>query len=147
MVAGPAIAISALLLTHLGPHTSIGLLLASYLIFGIGFGVVNAPITNTAMSGMPREQAGVAGAIASMGRQIGASLGVAITGSLIAGSRTGFISASHAAWAVLTGCGVAVFLLGLGSTGAWARRTADHTRELLLDTTKEAADGTLAPVR
>jgi EmrB/QacA subfamily drug resistance transporter len=146
MIAGPAIAVSALLLTRLGPNTSIGLLIASYVIFGIGFGVVNAPITNTAMSGMPREQAGVAGAIASMGRQIGASLGVAITGSLVAGSRTGFISASHAAWAVLTGCGVAVFLLGVGSTGAWSRRTADHTRELLLDTPKEAADGTLAPV-
>jgi EmrB/QacA subfamily drug resistance transporter len=146
MIAGPAIAISALLLTRLGPNTSIGLLLVSYVIFGIGFGLVNAPITNTAVSGMPREQAGVAGAVASTSRQIGASLGVAITGSLIAGSRTGFISASHAAWAVITGCGVAVFLLGVGSTGAWAKHTADHTRELLLDTPKEASDGNLAPV-
>ena len=93
------------------------MLLASYVIFGIGFGLVNAPITNSAVSGMPKEQAGVAGAIASTSRQIGASLGVAITGSLIAGSRTGFISASHAAWAVITGCGVAVFLLGLVTTG------------------------------
>jgi EmrB/QacA subfamily drug resistance transporter len=146
MIAGPAIAVSALLLTRLGPHTSIWLLLASYLIFGIGFGLVNAPITNAAVSGMPREQAGVAGAIASTSRQVGASLGVAITGSLIAGSQTGFISASHAAWAVITGCGVAVFLLGVGSTGAWAKRTADHTRELLLDAPKEAPDDTLAPV-
>jgi EmrB/QacA subfamily drug resistance transporter len=146
MMAGPAIAISALLLTRLGPHTSIGLLLASYVIFGIGFGLVNAPITNSAVSGMPREQAGVAGAVASTSRQIGASLGVAITGSLIAGSRTGFIGGSHAAWAVITGCGVAVFLIGVVSTGTWARRTADHTRELLLDTPKEVTDGTLTPV-
>jgi EmrB/QacA subfamily drug resistance transporter len=146
MIAGPAIAISALLLTRLGPNTSIGLLMASYVIFGIGFGLVNAPITNAAVSGMPKEQAGVAGAVASTSRQIGASLGVAITGSLIAGSRTGFTSASHTAWAVLTGCGVAVFLLGVGSTGAWAKHTADHTRQLLLDTPREASDGTLAPV-
>ncbi len=146
LIAGPAIAISALLLTRLGPHTSIGLLLVSYVIFGIGFGLVNAPITNSAVSGMPKEQAGVAGAIASTSRQIGASLGVAITGSLIAGSQTGFISASHAAWGVITGCGVAVFLLGLVTTGTWAKRTAEDTRLLLLETPKEAADGTLAPV-
>ena len=36
---------------------------------------VNAPITNTAVSGMPREQAGVAAAVASTSRQVGASLG------------------------------------------------------------------------
>jgi EmrB/QacA subfamily drug resistance transporter len=146
LLAGPAMAISALLLTRLGPHTSIGLLMASYVLFGIGFGLVNAPITNAAVSGMPKEQAGVAGAVASTSRQIGTSLGVAITGSLIAGSRTGFVSASHAAWAVITGCGVAVLLLGVASTGTWAKHTADHTRELLLDPPKEVSDGTLAPV-
>ena len=40
-------------------------------IFGIGFGFVNAPITNAAVSGMPREQAGVAAAIATTSRQFG----------------------------------------------------------------------------
>jgi hypothetical protein len=115
-------------------------------IFGIGFGLVNAPITNSAVSGMPREQAGVAGAVASTSRQIGASLGVAITGSLIAGSQHGFVSASHAAWAVISGCGVAVLLLGIASTGAWAKRTAEDTRLLLLETPKEASDDTLARV-
>jgi hypothetical protein len=112
----------------------------------MGFGLVNAPITNSAVSGMPREQAGVAGAVASTSRQIGASLGVAITGSLIAGSQLGFVSASHAAWAVITGCGVAVLLLGLGSTGTWAKRTAEDTRLLLLENPREASDGALTPV-
>ena len=92
------------------------------------------------------KQAGVAGAIASTSRQIGASLGVAITGSLIAGSQTGFISGSHAAWAVITGCGVAVLLLGIGSTGTWAKQTAEVTRLLLLDNPKEVSDGTLTAV-
>ena len=39
------------------------------------FGFVNAPITNTAVSGMPRAQAGVAAAVASTSRQIGQTLG------------------------------------------------------------------------
>jgi hypothetical protein len=106
-------------------------LLLSYSVFGIGFGLVNAPISNTAVSGMPRERAGVAGAVASTGRQIGASLGVAISGSLVAGASTNFISASHAAWDVIAGCGVAVFLIGLISTGKWALGTAERTANKL----------------
>jgi MFS family permease len=56
---------------------------AAYVVFGIGFGFVNAPITNTAVSGMPRAQAGVAAAIASTSRQVGQTLGVAVVGSLV----------------------------------------------------------------
>ena len=55
-------------------------------VFGIGFGFVNAPITNAAVSGMPRAQAGVAAAIASTSRQIGQTLGVAVVGSLVSTS-------------------------------------------------------------
>ncbi len=51
--------------------TSAGYLIVSYLVFGIGMGMVNAPITNSAVSGMPREQAGVAAGIASASRQVG----------------------------------------------------------------------------
>jgi MFS family permease len=120
-------AAGALLLARLGLRASDTALLLSYSVFGIGFGLVNAPISNTAVSGMPRERAGVAGAVASTGRQIGASLGVAVTGSLVAGATTNFIAASHTAWDVIAGCGVAVFLLGVVSTGKWALRTAERT--------------------
>ena len=54
------------------------------MLFGIGFGMVNAPITNTAVSGMPRAQAGVAAAVASTSRQIGQTLGVAVIGAVLA---------------------------------------------------------------
>jgi EmrB/QacA subfamily drug resistance transporter len=127
ILAGPIMAAGALMLTRLSLHTSDFALLGAYLVFGIGFGLVNAPISNTAVSGMPRERAGVAGAVASTGRQIGASLGVAITGSLVAGTASNFISASHAAWDVVAGCGAAVFVLGVVSTGKWARDTATRT--------------------
>ena len=97
IVAGICMSGGALMLTRLTAQQSTGWLLASYVIFGIGFGVVNAPITNTAVSGMPRSQAGVAAAIASTSRQVGQSLGVAVVGSAVtsvmAGPlRTGFVS-------------------------------------------------------
>ena len=48
-----------------------GFLLADYALFGLAFGLVNAPISNTAVSGMPNSQAGVAASVASASRQTG----------------------------------------------------------------------------
>ncbi len=135
-LSGVIMTAGALLLARLSLHASDTALLLSYSVFGIGFGLVNAPISNTAVSGMPRERAGVAGAVASTGRQIGASLGVAIAGSIVAGT-TNFITASHAAWDVIAGCGVAVFLLGLLSTGSWALATAERTAGHLASESEE----------
>ncbi len=93
---------------------------------------------NTALSGMPAERAGVAGAIASTGRQFGAPLGVAIVGSIVARSTSGgFTTASHAAWAVIAAFGVIVLALGLGSTGRWALGTAERNGERLTHQTEE----------
>src|SRR5205807_5591150 len=86
--------------------------------------------TNTAVSGMPEEQAGVAAAVASTSRLIGMSLGVAIVGAIAvpavgaATAHAGFAAASHPGWWLLTGCGLGVVALGLISTSAWAMRTA-----------------------
>ena len=71
------------MLVGLSATTPFTWLFTAYVIFGIGFGFVNAPITNAAVSGMPRAQAGVAAAIASTSRQIGQTLGVAVVGSLV----------------------------------------------------------------
>jgi hypothetical protein len=63
------------MLVGLSATTPFTWLFTAYVVFGIGFGFVNAPITNTAVSGMPRAQAGVAAAIASTSRQIGSDPG------------------------------------------------------------------------
>jgi EmrB/QacA subfamily drug resistance transporter len=141
LLAGPPIAAAAFLLTRLTPHTPVTYLLVAYVLFGIGSGLVAPPITSTAVSGMPIEQAGVAGAVASTSRQVGSSLGVAVTGSIVAaGTGAGFTAASHAAWAVIAGCGVAVLLLGLLSTGGWALGTAQRNGERLARRPEEVPD-------
>ena len=144
IVSGPCIAIGGLMLTRLTATTSVAWLVGSYVIFGIGLGLVNAPITNTAVSGMPLSQAGVAAAIASTSRQVGQSLGVAIIGSAVvsalAGSvHSGFATASHAGWWIVAGCGVLVLALGLLTSGAWARGTARRNAELLMPETPKVA--------
>jgi predicted MFS family arabinose efflux permease len=136
VVAGAAMAIGALLLTRLANGTSLVYLLAAYAIFGVGLGIVNAPITNTAVSAMPRSQAALASAIASTSRQVGASLGVAIAGSLAnAGSESAhwpeFASATHVAFWGIAGLGAAIVALGLASTGARAKASAERVASWL----------------
>ncbi|MEU5256272.1 MFS transporter [Streptomyces longwoodensis] len=82
LLGSASIAAGALCLVGLTPHTSVLLLLAAYLFIGIGFGFANAPITNTAVNGLPPARAGVAGAITSTARQLGAALGIALAGGL-----------------------------------------------------------------
>lgn len=126
IASGVLIAVSMSLSIGLGAHTALWYLIIAYILFGTGAGLVSAPITNTALAGMPRDQAGVAGAIASTCRQAGAAIGVAVTGAIIAASSVGFVHASHAAWAALAGCGLAVALLGTISTGRWALGSAER---------------------
>ncbi len=137
MVAGAAITAGGLILTQLATHTAVVVLLAAYVLFGIGFGMVNAPITNSTVSGMPISQAGVASGVASTSRQIGSSLGVAIIGSAAVSALHGsfghgFAQASHAGWWILAGCGVAIFALGLLVSGGWAKQTAQRAASRLM---------------
>jgi EmrB/QacA subfamily drug resistance transporter len=138
LVAGAGIGLAALMLLPLDSHTPLLWVLASYVVFGVGFGAVNAPITNTAMAGMPRSQAGVAAAIASTSRQVGAALGVAIVGSVLSSGlhgpiRAGFATASQPAWLVMSAGGLAVFALGLFTSGRWAVQTAAQAKQLFDD--------------
>jgi EmrB/QacA subfamily drug resistance transporter len=143
VLAGLAIMAASLLLIRLSDGTPVPWLLFVYVIFGLGFGLVNAPISNAAVSGMPNSQAGVAASVASASRQAGSALGVAITGSLVAGaSNAGLAAASHAAWIVLAACGLGITVLGFVSTGPRASATAQRVREILAS---EAADGVSGP--
>jgi EmrB/QacA subfamily drug resistance transporter len=140
VVAGAATMASGIMLTRLARDTSLGYLIASYVTFGIGSGLVNPPITNAAVSGMPRSQAGVAAGVASTSRQVGTALGVAVLGSVTLSAlhgpfRAGFAQASHVGWWIIAACGAAILVLGLVTSGRWARTTAERTASLLMPAT------------
>ena len=148
MVAGgAAMAVAALMLTGLEPATSSAQLFGSYFLFGIGMGLMNPPITNTAVSGMPGAQAGVAAAIASSSRQVGMTLGVAVIGAIAGGTLggglgKGFAAASHPGWWIIVALGALIVLAGLASTGAWAEQTARRTAERYAGACEAAAVAT-----
>ena len=119
---------SGLLLTGMTRTTPLAALLPAYFVFGIGFGMVNPPITNTAVLGMPEAQAGVAAAVASTSRQVGQTLGVAVAGAVAAAGAVrvepGFVAASTPVWWLIAACGATIVLLGALSTTDWANATA-----------------------
>jgi EmrB/QacA subfamily drug resistance transporter len=133
-----AVTASAVMLTQLTRQTSFDYLVIAYVLFGIGMGLINPPITNTAISGMPPSQAGVAAAVASTGRQVGVTLGVAVMGSLAAGGVVaigpGFPAATHASWWIMAGLGAVTLVLAFVTTSAWglatAGRVADEFRDI-----------------
>ncbi|MET8976036.1 MFS transporter [Streptomyces sp. NPDC004539] len=133
LVAGVAMSSGALLFAAFHAESSTAGRFLGYLLFGIGFGFVNAPITNTAVSGMPRAQAGLAAAVASTSRQLGQTLGVAVVGAVLASGITAsayretFSSAATPGWWIIVGCGISVLTLGLLTSGRWARGTAEET--------------------
>jgi EmrB/QacA subfamily drug resistance transporter len=145
LVAGIAMCGGALMLVGLDADTPLVLVLASYAVFGIGVGMVNSPIANTAVSGMPLSQAGVAAAIASTSRQVGAALGVAVVGSVLNSRlhgpiRIGFGAASQPAWWIVGGSGLAVLILGALTSGHWAMSTVVRTAHLFAED-RDAANG------
>jgi EmrB/QacA subfamily drug resistance transporter len=143
VLAGCLLAGACAALASVDASTPYTWLLGSYLVFGTGFGLVNAPITNAAVSGMPRAQAGVASAIASTSRQIGATLGVAIVGALVASGAGAalhgdLVAASTAGWWVLSGCGAVIVLLGLIATST---RGLESARRVAVELNPEVLAG------
>lgn len=131
VIAGVCMIAACAMLTSIGPETPFTWLIASYVVFGIGFGFVNAPITNAAVSGMPVAQAGVAAAIATTSRQFGQAFGVAVVGAIVASharaaAQTELAAASHPAWWTLTAFGGLVLVLGALATSNRAKQSAIH---------------------
>ena len=134
LISGGGFLISTLLLTGLTSQTSLGLLLATYALFGTGLGMVNPAITNNAVAGMPLAQAGVAAAIASTSRQVGAALGVAFAGTIVNtkhAAPTNFAQATHPIWWMMSACGAAIGLLGWVSNTSWSRVSVKRVASLL----------------
>ena len=73
LASGVLITAATVLLTFLTATTPVWALLVIFAVFGIGFSMVNAPITNAAVSGMPTRPGRCGSAVASTSRQVGVS--------------------------------------------------------------------------
>jgi EmrB/QacA subfamily drug resistance transporter len=69
--------------SQLGVHTSYGFLVGSFVLMGLGMGLVMSPMTTAAMNAVDHTKAGAASGILSMSRMIGGTFGVAVMGALV----------------------------------------------------------------
>ncbi|MEV0852352.1 MFS transporter [Nocardia fluminea] len=106
LLAGGFLTAGGIVLAGAGGDPDLMTMSVAFALIGTGFGFANAPITNTAVSGLPAARAGVAGGITSTARQVGAAVGIAIAGGVIAGH-----GSMRIGWFVVAGCGVVVLAL------------------------------------
>ena len=94
--------------------------------------MVNPAITNTAVSGMPPSQAGItACATPRRDAEVGtahprAVMGSAVLSALHRITPVRISGASYMGWWIIAGCGAAVLLLAIITTGRWAKATAER---------------------
>jgi EmrB/QacA subfamily drug resistance transporter len=127
-----------LLFLDLNLHTPIWLIAVAFFLNGAGMGLLNTPLSATAITGMPPAQAGIAAAISSTSRQVGFALGVAMVGVVLGADSSrltgaGLAQATHAGWLIMIAIGASISLIGALATTRWALATAVDTASEISD--------------
>lgn len=118
VIAGSCMGAGSLLLIVLTPTQPVGWLVLPYAVFGVGYGMLNAPVNDTAVSDLPDDQAGVAASLISTSKQVGSALGVAIGGAIVA-ARVGdsmaeaFDARGWVAWLAIAVSGAGIVAVAL----------------------------------
>ena len=79
------LAVSLYIQTHITVDSGYGLLLAAFMVMGVGIGLTMSPMSTAAMNAVEVTKAGVASGILSMSRMVGGTFGVAAIGALFQG--------------------------------------------------------------
>jgi EmrB/QacA subfamily drug resistance transporter len=135
LASGILLTTATALMSFLTSDTARWQLLVVFGVFGVGFSMVNAPITTAAVSGMPLDRAGAASAVASTSRQVGVSLGVALCGSVagaaIASPTMDFTATARPLWWICALLGLVIVTLGVVSTSPRALASAERLAPLI----------------
>jgi EmrB/QacA subfamily drug resistance transporter len=140
LIAGLMIAVMSTMLAFLTPMAPEWLLMTIFVAFGITFGMVTVPINYAAVTGMPQDRAGAAAGITSTSKQIGISVGVALSGVLAAGALSppmgDFTSSADPLWLFTFALGLAIAMLGIVSTSPRAQRSVERLAPLITGDTR-----------
>ncbi len=88
-IAGISVVFGLVWLSQLQVDSNFVTVLIGFMAFGFGGGMALAPLTDTVMAAVPVSDAGVGSAVNDVSRELGASLGIAITGSVVGGVYAG----------------------------------------------------------
>jgi len=111
--------VGLVLFARLGVSTTFTSLLPGFVLFGLGAGLMNVPLTNAVLSGAPTERAGIASALFNASREVAGLLGVTVIGAVLRSSESAAIrSGTRPAPAFLDGYHAGLWLtIGLLAAG------------------------------
>jgi EmrB/QacA subfamily drug resistance transporter len=79
--------VGLVLFARLGAGATFSDLLPGFVLFGLGAGLMNVPLTNEVLSAAPTSQAGVASAVLNASREVAGLLGVTVIGAVLRSSQ------------------------------------------------------------
>ncbi|GMK40636.1 MFS transporter [Paenibacillus sp. CCS19] len=94
-----AAALGTLLLALLNAATSYWLTLAGLFLLGYGISLTIPALMAAVISSVPKDQVGIASGMINSSRQLGATLGVAMTGIIVSGSQS-FLTGMHTSFTI-----------------------------------------------
>jgi predicted MFS family arabinose efflux permease len=111
--------VGLVLFARLGAGATFGSLLPGFVLFGLGAGLMNVPLTNAVLSGVPTSQAGIASALFNASREVAGLLGVTVIGAVLRSSESAAIrSGTRAPQAFIDGYHAGLWLtIGLLAAG------------------------------
>ena len=129
VISGMMTVLMSLMLAFLDPAAPRWLLMAIFASFGITFGMVTVPVNYVAVDGTPEGRAGAAAGITSTSKQVGISLGVALSGVLAAGALSppagDFTESADPLWFFTLALGLLISALAVLSTSPRAKGSAE----------------------
>jgi MFS family permease len=75
--------VGLVLFARLGGGATFTGLLPGFVLFGLGAGLMNVPLTNAILDGAPAEQSGIASALLNASREVAGLLGVTVVGAVL----------------------------------------------------------------
>jgi EmrB/QacA subfamily drug resistance transporter len=111
--------VGLILFARLGASATFNDLLPGFVLFGLGAGLMNVPLTNEIVEAVPTTQSGIASALLNASREVAGLLGVTVVGAVLSSSRGSALrSGVHPAQAFVdgyhSGLWLTIGLLGAG---------------------------------
>jgi EmrB/QacA subfamily drug resistance transporter len=75
--------VGLVLFARIGASATFASLLPGFVLFGLGAGLMNVPLTNAVIESAPTEQAGIASALLNASREVAGLLGVTVIGAVL----------------------------------------------------------------
>jgi EmrB/QacA subfamily drug resistance transporter len=96
--------VGLILFAQLGEHATYPALLPGFILFGLGAGLMQVPLTNGVLHATPQARAGVASALLNASREVAGLLGITVIGAVLRARESASLRAgSNSAHAFVTG--------------------------------------------